>query len=229
MSRSRILIGTMAAFGLAAVIAGAGDTSLAVACDATAKSAGASASCCSKDKDASAASIQGNKLNNRTRYVTASTAGACTHSTAAAAAAGCEGAKTATAASSACEAAHSAAVTTAAGAASCCEAKSAKTAAMGAGCTETTAVKVSVDELPYGENKRVVLTGTYECGHCALHMTEDCAPMLKTADGKIYPLMDNARSEAMRAANAKNGVEVTGLVRKIDGVRYLDVKSYRAL
>jgi hypothetical protein len=165
---------------------------------------------------------------------------------------GCESVKTAAAghaastavaagAGSCCESAQ--AVKTAASA-SCCEsAQAVKTAAMGEGCDEaktaarksacteakTAAVKTAVDDLPYAENRRVVLAGSYACGHCALGVTEECAPMLKTADGKVYPMINSARVDAMRAAKLANGVEVSGLVKKLDGVKYIDVKSYRAL
>jgi hypothetical protein len=233
MNRSRMAFGTVAVFGLAVVFAGVGDSSFALACDSAAKTAGATASCCSKDKSANAASIEGTKLKHM-RVATASTTGACTRDAAmSASAGGCTRSATTTASMKAdCESAHAAAAGStamAAGAGSCCETKSVKTAAM-EGCEAKTATaKQTVDTLPYAENRRVVLAGTYECGHCELHMTDDCAPMLKTADGKIYPLLDNARVEAMRAAKCANGVEVSGLVRKIDGVKVIDVKSYRAL
>ena len=240
MNRSKMAFGTVSAFGLAVVLAGVGDSSFAVACDTAAKTASATASCCSKDKSASAASVESKKLKHM-RVATASTAGACTRDAAMSASAGCTRSATTTASmKSDCEAAHASAMAAgagcetstamAAGAGSCCESKSAKTAAM-EGCDQakTAAVKHAVDTLPYAENRRVVMAGTYECGHCALQLTEECSPMLKTADGKIYPLMDNARVEAMRAANCANGVEVSGLVRKIDGVKVIEVKSYRAL
>ncbi len=228
MNRSKMVFGTVAAFGLAVVLAGVGDSSFAVACDSSAKTAGATASCC-KDKSANAAAVDSKKLKHM-RVATASTAGTCTRDASMSASAnGCTR-STATTASmkSDCESAHATAM--AAGAGSCCESKSAKTAAM-EGCDQakTASVKHAVDTLPYAENRRVVMSGTYECGHCALQLTDECSPMLKTADGKIYPLMDNARVEAMREAKCANGVEVSGLVRKIDGVKVIEVKSYRAL
>ena len=229
MNRSKMMFGTVAAFGLAAVFAGVGDSSYAVACDKSAKTASATAASCSHDKSASAASIEGKKLKHM-RVATASTSGACTRDAAmSASASGCTK-STATTASmkSECESAHAAGAM-AAGAGSCCESKSVKTAAIEGCDAETASAKHAVDTLPYSENRRVVLAGTYECGHCALNLTEDCSPMLKTADGKIYPLMDNARVEAMRAAKCENGVEVSGLVRKISGVKVIEVKSYRAL
>ena len=240
MNRSKMAFGTVAAFGLAVVLAGVGDSSFAVACDTSAKTASASASCCSKDKSANAASIEARKLKHM-RVTTASTAaGACTRDAAMSASAdGCtKSTTTAASMNSGCESAHASAAAAgcekstamAAGAGSCCDSKSAKSAAI-EGCdqAETASLKGAVDTLPYGENRRVVLAGTYECGHCGLNLTDECAPMLKTADGKVYPLMDNARVEAMRAAKCANGVEVSGLVRKVGGVKFIDVKSYRAL
>jgi hypothetical protein len=236
MNRSKMAFGTVSVFGLAVVLAGVGDSSFAVACDTAAKTASATASCCSNDKSASAASVEGKKLKHM-RVATASTAGACTRDAAmSASASGCTRSATTTASmKSDCEAAHAAAAgcetstAMAAGAGSCCESKSVKTAAM-EGCeAKTASAKHAVDKLPYAENRRVVLAGTYECGHCELHLTDECSPMLKTADGKIYPLLHNARVEALREAKCANGVEVSGLVRKIDGVKVIDVKSYRAL
>jgi hypothetical protein len=120
--------------------------------------------------------------------------------------------------------------TASAGAGCCGEAKSASTAAGDEACSsaKTASLKGVVDEMPYRENKRVVLAGSYACGHCTLQKTADCSPMLKTADGKIYPLFENARASELRDSEGKN-IEVSGTVRKVDGVKYLEVKSYKIL
>jgi len=94
--------------------------------------------------------------------------------------------------------------------------------------TKTASLKGLVDEMPYKENKRVTLAGSYACGHCDLAKTEDCSPMLKTTDGKIYPLLQNARASELKDAEGKN-VEVSGTVKKVDGVKFLEVKSYKVL
>jgi hypothetical protein len=94
--------------------------------------------------------------------------------------------------------------------------------------TKTASLKGLVDEMPYRENKRVTLAGSYACGHCTLQKTEDCSPMLKTADGKIYPLLENARASELKDIEGKN-IEVSGTVKKVEGVKFLEVKSYKIL
>ncbi|HET6349619.1 MAG TPA: hypothetical protein VFH88_11110, partial [Candidatus Krumholzibacteria bacterium] len=106
----------------------------------------------------------------------------------------------------------------------------AASAAAGKNCcsTSTASLKGVVDDLPYAENKRVVLAGSYECGHCTLKMTEQCAPMLKTADGKVYPLIKNSKASDLRKVEGKN-VKISASVKRVDGVKFLEVKSYTVL
>jgi hypothetical protein len=159
--------------------------------------------------------------------VTASAAG-CDKSTAAAAGPSCDK-STAAAAGAGC--ANSA---VAAGGDACCKSK-ATSAAAKAECqeacekTKTAAIKGVIDELPYRENKRVVLAGSYACAHCTLKATETCAPMFKTTDGKIYPLIVNPMSAELRGVKSANGLEIATTVKKIDGIKYLEVKSFKAL
>jgi hypothetical protein len=117
----------------------------------------------------------------------------------------------------------------AAGGESCCGGKNASSASK-AECSEmkTASLKGIVDDMPYKENKRVTLAGSYACGHCTLAKTEDCTPMLKTADGKIYPLLKNSHASELRDSEGKN-IEVSGTVKKVDGVKYLEIKSYKVL
>lgn len=114
--------------------------------------------------------------------------------------------------------------------AGCCSSKTASAAGSGEKCgaVKTASLKGMVDEMPYRENKRVVLAGSYACGHCTLQKTEDCAPMLKTADGKVYPLLENNHAMGMRGSEGKN-LEVSGTVKKVDGVKFLEVKSYKVI
>lgn len=113
-----------------------------------------------------------------------------------------------------------------------CGAHATKTAAHGeescCAATKTASLKGLVDEMPYKENKKVTLAGAYACGHCTLAKTEDCSPMFKTADGKVYPLFKNSRSSALKDMEGKN-IQVSGSVKKVDGVKYLEVKSYKVL
>jgi hypothetical protein len=138
----------------------------------------------------------------------------CTAGAAAAAASGCckEGAQ----ASAAMAGGDGCAKSAAAGSKEACE--QAKTASL----------KGVVDEMPYRESKKVVLTGAYACGHCQLHKTEECSPMLKTADGKVYPMLQSNQVAEIKAAKAAS-IQVTGVVKKVDGVKFIDVKSYKAI
>ncbi|HEU4366050.1 MAG TPA: hypothetical protein VFT13_11365 [Candidatus Krumholzibacteria bacterium] len=322
MNRNLVLIGTVAAFGFAAVVAGAGDSALAVACDETAKAAAVS-SCCAKNGDAATASTKSAKVHGATvksavvapgaapilnaaavgsalasnsdsdcswcpeKCADAATAAAmgCTEYSAASLASCTKGAATTAAVNSGCASEASiqaAAITASAGcnknaavktASAGCE-KGAVTTAAAAGCDKSTATaagsssekgfavaaggdaccksgsaaataakegkevcdesktatafKGAVDELPYRENKRVVLTGAYVCGHCTLNVTDGCAPMFKTTDGKVYPLIKNAHASDLRTANTGKGIEIASSVKRIDGVKYLEVKSYKA-
>lgn len=256
MNRNLVLLGTVAAFGFAAVVAGAGDSTRAVACDETAKAASVSSCCATKGEaksvSASAASIRGAKAKNvssctQGAAVTASMNSGCARSASVqTAAAGCDkSANTVVAAGSSCAKGTAVAAgsscekgtAVAAGGDACCKSGTATAAGSKEACKEVcdetktaTAIKAgTVNELPYRENKRVVLTGAYVCGHCTLHVTDGCSPMFKTADGKVYPLIKNNESSSLRKADTGKGVEIASSVKKIDGVKYLEVKSYKAL
>jgi hypothetical protein len=123
------------------------------------------------------------------------------------------------------------ATTASAAGASCCGEKTASTAMNEDKCcaaTKSASLKGIVDDMPYRENKRVTLDGSYACGHCTLQKTQECAPMLKTADGKVYPLVKNARASELRDVEGKN-IQVSGTVKKVDGVKFLEVRSYKVL
>lgn len=139
---------------------------------------------------------------------------------------GCTGSMT-TASASGCDEKN--VKTASAGGAGCCGEKSASTASKEE-CSEakTASLKGLVDEMPYRENKRVTLAGAYACGHCDLAKTADCSPMIKTTDGKVYPLLKNSLASALKDAEGKS-IEVSGTVKKLDGVKFLDVKSYKVL
>jgi hypothetical protein len=112
----------------------------------------------------------------------------------------------------------------------CCDSKTATAAGSAEKCSsaQTASLKGKVDDMPYRESKRVVIAGSYACGHCTLQKTEDCAPMLKTADGKVYPLLQNNHATDMRSKEGKS-LEVSGTVKKVDGVKFLEVKSFKVL
>jgi len=90
------------------------------------------------------------------------------------------------------------------------------------------ALKKVVDELPYRESARIVVAGNMECGHCSYHATASCAPLFKTADGKVYPLAPGNLVDKMNGERGE-GFEVTARVRKMDGIKYLDVLTFEQL
>jgi len=140
-------------------------------------------------------------------------------------------------AASAKSATQSASACTRSAAASACCATSGKAAVAGYSkdaCSDKAAAKSAalseiVDEIPYREAKRLVVAGTMECGSCTYQKTSTCAPLVKTEDGKVYPLVKNHMIKRMRQEKTEQGFELSTRVRKIDGVKYLEVLSYRAL
>lgn len=90
-------------------------------------------------------------------------------------------------------------------------------------------LKAIVDEVPKMERSRVVVVGSVACGHCTYEKTAGCAPLIKTTDGKVYPLLPGQLVDKMKQTSAPNGLRVTTNVKKVDGVKYLHVKSFKAL
>ena len=197
-------------------------TNYAMACDKEAKAKSASATkassgCCAKSATA-ASSVACDKSAK-----TAS-AGACDKSA--------KSAKTASA--STCSKASAASI-----ASNCCLGKDAVAGYSKAGddkaCCNSmkadahaTALKGIVDEIPYAERHRVVVAGSMECGHCNYSATEHCQPLFKTTDGKVYPLIRSDLVTKMRSAEA-SAFEVSSSVKFVNGVKYLEVKSYKSL
>lgn len=94
----------------------------------------------------------------------------------------------------------------------------------------TSAVKKVVDNIPYREAKRLVVTGEVMCGKCAkIGEMVKCQPMVKTNDGKIYPLVKNGVVKKLRACHSDSQYKISGRVKKIQGVRYLDVTSVKVM
>ena len=92
------------------------------------------------------------------------------------------------------------------------------------------AVAEVADEIPYRETKRLVLTGNVFCGGCKMEGISKCQPMIKTDDGKIYPLARGAMVKKMGGCRGgETTYEIKGRVKKIYGVKYIDVKSYATL
>jgi hypothetical protein len=244
-----LILGTVAALGWATAIAGP-----AFACDKATKTAAAGS--CSKDaSQASATAASTQAASCCAQGATKTTTAGNVHKSMIKSAMVAPGASPAI--NTAAFAANMNGSTVAAGNGSCCESKSAGAAAGTASCDKATAVNTagaghcdattktagmsgtcekstqtaaaSVDAIPYREDKRLVLTGVYECGHCEVGATAECTPMFKTADGKVYPLWNSDRVSALRNDKTTKNVEIATVVKKVDGVKYLDVKSFKTL
>lgn len=112
--------------------------------------------------------------------------------------------------------------------AGCSEAEAARCCAKKAEQAHQAQVKDVADNVPYRENSRVVMAGTYTCGSCDLGKTDKCQAFLKTADGHLYPLIHDAKVKEMYKSGNKN-FEITSRVKSEGGVKYLDVTSYKAM
>lgn len=92
----------------------------------------------------------------------------------------------------------------------------------------TSALKKVADNIPYRESKRIVVTGEVLCGKCTeIGEMATCQPMVKTSDGKLYPLVKNGVVKKLRACHSENKYKISGRVKKIQGVKYLDVTSVK--
>jgi len=210
MSKKISAIVAVAAMAFAVAFVASGD---AAACDGKTKTASAKSSC--------------------SKSATTTASSGCSKSTATTASAGCNKSATTTASAGCCKASGKAAVAgyTKKASASC--SKSAGATASAACCkAEKAAAKIAalrgiVDELPYRESKRLVVTGSVACGKCSYHLTESCAPLLKTTDGKVYPLIKSDFVKQMRNSSAAE-FKVSSRVRKMGGLSYLDIQAIEA-
>jgi len=250
MTRKMITLATVAAFGVSALGNAAfacGEKATKTASAKGASAQAASAGSCSKDAAATTTASASSCCAKATKTTTAGNVhkamiksamvapGASPVINTAAFAANLQG----TTVSADCCKKGSAAAASMDGTVACDKGAAAKTAGTSKSCgsavetagaeKSTQTAAAAVDAVPYRENKRLVLTGTYACGHCGIGATAECSPMFKTADGKVYPLLDSERVSHLRDDNASGNVEISTIVKKIDGVKYLDVKSYKAL
>jgi len=184
----------------------------------------ASASGCTKDTAANASvktASTGSCCSSAASAKTASAAG-CDKNASAASVAGHSGcdksASAAHASANGCDKSNAASV-----ASNDCKAKNAEFTAK-----EKAALLEVVDALPYRDAKRLVLAGSMECGKCSYKAVDHCAPLFKTADGKVYPLMNTELVKKMRNGEASE-YEVSTRVRNLDGIKYLEVKAFKAL
>lgn len=202
-------------------------TASASSCSKSTAAKTASMGCCASGASAKTASMDHcNKSASAAKVASAGecnasakTASACTKSAKTASASGCN--KSASAAKIASGA--------------CCDGKDAV-----AGYTKTgkekkqshearfAAIKEITDEVPFREPKRLVLTGSMQCGHCSYDATASCAPLLKTTEGKVYPLLGSDLVKDMRKAGAAE-YKVSTRVKKVDGINFLEVTAFEAL
>jgi hypothetical protein len=101
-----------------------------------------------------------------------------------------------------------------------------KTAATAMKAKHIAALKAVVTELPHHESKRLVFKGQYVCGKCQLQKFEKCQAMFKTVDGELYPLVSNGKVKKMKRMKSSDGFQITTRVKRIDGVKHLQVINF---
>ncbi len=94
-------------------------------------------------------------------------------------------------------------------------------------CMSKGSKAADIEDLPYREGTRIVLTGRYVCGLCNLGVTEECQPGFQTKEGQNYLLVTNNLSDKLHDTARDNDVEIVSRVRKLNGVKYLEVDVVR--
>ena len=119
-----------------------------------------------------------------------------------------------------------------------CPVKSCPVAATGKGCPgaaakscgSKAAQQAKVETITDREGTTVVLTGHYVCGHCELGVSEVCKPGFQTKDGKNYLLAKNNLSNKLHElheSGQSQDIEIVTRVKKLDGVKYLEIEAVR--
>lgn len=106
-------------------------------------------------------------------------------------------------------------------------ASSAKGCPMRASARFTTIGAVATP-IPFHEAKRLVLNGQYICGRCTLQKLDFCQGFLKTNDGSLYPLLMNGMAKKMMKKRSRQ-LRVVAQVRRVGGVKFLEVKTFTTL
>ena len=96
-------------------------------------------------------------------------------------------------------------------------------------CTSKGSKAASIEDLPFSEGTRIVLTGRYVCGLCNLCVTDECQPGFQTKEDQNYLLVTNNLSDKLRDTARDKDVEIVSRVRKLNGVKYLEVDVVRPL
>jgi predicted small lipoprotein YifL len=91
--------------------------------------------------------------------------------------------------------------------------------------SETTPAPASGEGAAAGE---VQLAGTLGCGHCAYHVTPECAAVVKTASGDFYVLDGVGESSELweKRLEGTRQISVTGTVMGTDKVKHLAMTSF---
>ena len=76
---------------------------------------------------------------------------------------------------------------------------------------------------------RIVLAGSYKCGHCAYSATASCSPMFETTSGKVYPMLASSTVKKLAKDGTADEFELIARVRKQGGIKYLEVTSYKGI
>jgi len=129
-------------------------------------------------------------------------------------------------------ASNSCARSAAAGTIACDKTKSASAAAVAGGshCSgEKSAKAAEFAKIDADAGKKIVLTGNALCEGCDLKWSEKCNTAFKTADGKIYRLINNDMTKKLRGMDAKKSLEIVTKVVEVDGEKYLEVREFTAL
>jgi len=111
--------------------------------------------------------------------------------------------------------------------ASSCSEYSAAGTKTASSCTKSDKVSLTYAEVDLREGRRLVLTGNAVCTKCNFKTTESCSTLFQTADGKVYRLIENNMIKGLRAAD--EDVQITTTIRKVDGVKYLEVETFKAI
>lgn len=97
-------------------------------------------------------------------------------------------------------------------------------------CGSKAAQQARMEAITDREGETMVLTGHYVCGRCDLGVSDACQPGFQTKDGKNYLLVKNNLSNRLHELHetAKDSdVEAVTRVKKLDGVKYLEVEAVR--
>jgi len=135
------------------------------------------------------------------------------------------------------KASSSAGCTKTSGASASCPVASCPMATAGKGCPSSAAKTcgskasktANIENVTNREGETITLTGHYVCGRCDLGISDACQPGFQTKVGKNYLLTRNNLSNRLHERAKDRDVEIVTRVKKLDGVKYLEVEAVRDL